>query len=249
MSSITLRLVKGSPLTNAELDANFSNLNTDKLELGGTFSTGTATQVLYLNATKTLSGSANLTFDGTTLSAGGLAGPFNGTVGAGTPNSGAFTSITASADSAFTSTGALQISKGTTVQQPASPATGMMRYNSTTNQFEGYSGASPSWKSIGGSALSNDTATASNLYPVFAGSTTGTAENLYTSNAKLLYKPSTGELSVSALVASNGLMVNSATVTADYTVPSGSNALSSGPVSINSGITVTVSSGSVWTVV
>jgi hypothetical protein len=32
MSSITLRLVKGSPLTNAEVDANFSNLNTDKIE-------------------------------------------------------------------------------------------------------------------------------------------------------------------------------------------------------------------------
>jgi len=29
MASLTLRLVKGSPLTNAELDANFSNLNTD----------------------------------------------------------------------------------------------------------------------------------------------------------------------------------------------------------------------------
>jgi hypothetical protein len=34
MSSITLRLVKGSPLTNAEVDANFSNLNTDKYQAG-----------------------------------------------------------------------------------------------------------------------------------------------------------------------------------------------------------------------
>ena len=31
MASLTLRLVKGSPLTNAEFDANFSNLNTDVL--------------------------------------------------------------------------------------------------------------------------------------------------------------------------------------------------------------------------
>jgi hypothetical protein len=36
MSTIVLRLVKGVPLTNAELDANFSNLNTDKLEAGTT---------------------------------------------------------------------------------------------------------------------------------------------------------------------------------------------------------------------
>jgi hypothetical protein len=32
MSTITLRSVKGSPLTNAEVDANFNNLNTDKIE-------------------------------------------------------------------------------------------------------------------------------------------------------------------------------------------------------------------------
>jgi len=158
-------------------------------------------------------------------------------------------SLTASADSSFTSTGALLISKGTTGQQPGSPATGMMRYNTTTNQFEGYSGSSPAWKSIGGSALSNDTSTSSNIYPVFAAATTGTAENLYTSNAKLLYKPSTGEFQSSELVAGNGIFVNSKTVSASYTVPSGSNAMSAGPVTVADGITVTVSDGSVWTVI
>jgi len=34
MSNITLRLVKGSPLTNQEVDDNFANLNTDKYEAG-----------------------------------------------------------------------------------------------------------------------------------------------------------------------------------------------------------------------
>lgn len=32
MSTIVLRNVKGSPLTNTEVDDNFSNLNTDKME-------------------------------------------------------------------------------------------------------------------------------------------------------------------------------------------------------------------------
>jgi hypothetical protein len=32
MSTITLRQSKGSPLTNTEVDNNFSNLNTDKME-------------------------------------------------------------------------------------------------------------------------------------------------------------------------------------------------------------------------
>lgn len=159
------------------------------------------------------------------------------------------TTFSASADSSFTSTGALTISKGTTAQQPGTPTTGMIRYNSDTNQFEGYSGATPAWKSIGGSALSNDTTTASNLYPVFAGATSGTAENLYTSNANLLYKPSTGELQASTLVSSNGIIVSSATVNTSYSIPAGSNAMSAGPISVASGVTVTVPSGSVWTVI
>ena len=40
MSTIVTRAGKGSPLTNTELDSNFSNLNTDKLELSGGTLTG-----------------------------------------------------------------------------------------------------------------------------------------------------------------------------------------------------------------
>lgn len=36
MSTIVLRSVKGTPLTNTEVDTNFSNLNTDKLEASTT---------------------------------------------------------------------------------------------------------------------------------------------------------------------------------------------------------------------
>jgi hypothetical protein len=48
--------------------------------------------------------------------------------------------------------------------------------------------------------------------------------------------------------ASNGLVVNSATVSASYSIPSGSNAMSVGPVTVASGQTVTVPSGSRWVV-
>ena len=154
--------------------------------------------------------------------------------------------LTATADSAFTSTGALTVSKGTTGQQPASPVTGMIRYNTTSNQFEGYAGASPSWLPVGGSVITNDTTTATNLYPIFANATSGTATTVYTGNANLLYRPSTGELTAQTHVSANGLTVNSATVSANYTIPSGSNAISAGPVSVNSGVVVTVSANSVW---
>ena len=349
----------GTPNTGA-----FTTLTTSSTV---TINGGTANQVQYLNGSKALVGSSNMTFDGTTLTAAGFSGPLNGTVGAGTPSTGSFTTlttsstvtinggtanqvqylnaskvmvgssnmtfdgtrltvadladtsltstrvvfagtggalsdaagltwdgtnltatqlrssgltsgrvtfagasgllsdssnltwngttlgvtgaITVSANSSFTSTGALLISKGTTGEQPGSPATGMMRYNTTTNQFEGYSGSSPAWKSIGGSALTNDTSTASNLYPVFAGATSGTAENLYTSNAKLLYKPSTGELSASVPRASNGIFINAANVSTSYTIASGDNGVSAGTITVDNGVTVTVSNGSRWVVV
>lgn len=188
----------------------------------------TSGRVTFAGASGLLSDSANLTWNGTTLAITGA--------------------LTATADSTFSSTGAITVSKGTTAQQPGSPVTGMMRYNTTTNQFEGYSGSSPAWKSIGGSALSNDTSTSSNLYPVFAAATTGTAENLYTSNALYLYKPSTGELSVKAPVASNGIFVNSTTVSSNYTIDTGYNGQSIGPMTVASGVTVTVASGQRWVV-
>ena len=67
MSTIVLRSVKGSPLTNAEVDANFSNLNTDKVEKTAAAITG---------------GSINST-----------------TVGATTPSTGNFTTLTENSNS------------------------------------------------------------------------------------------------------------------------------------------------------
>lgn len=170
----------------------------------------------------------------------------NGTVGATTANTGAFTSITASADSSFNSTGAVKLSTGTTAERPTGAA-GKLRFNTSTSEFEGHNGTA--WASVGGSAISNDTSTSTNLYPLFAAATTGTATSVYTSNAQYLFKPSTGELSVKAPRASNGIVVNSATISSNYTIATGDNGGSFGPVSIASGISVTVSSGSVWTVV
>jgi hypothetical protein len=55
---------------------------------------GSDTQVQY-NSSGNLAGSPNLTFNGTTLTAAGLSGPLNGTVGATTPATGVFTTATA----------------------------------------------------------------------------------------------------------------------------------------------------------
>lgn len=42
---------------------------------------------------------------------------------------------------------------------------------------------------------------------------------------------------------------NDQTVTANYTITNGKNAMSAGPITINSGVTVTVGSGEVWTII
>jgi hypothetical protein len=97
--------------------------------------------------------------------------------------------------------------------------------------------------------ITNDTTTSTNIYPALANATTGTLSNVYTSNAKLLYKPSTGELQSTSMIASNGVFVNNSTISESYTIPAGNNAMSAGPVTINSGITVTVPSGSFWRIV
>lgn len=120
-------------------------------------------------------------------------------IGATTPNSGAFTTLTATQDSAFTSTGALQISKGTTLQQPGGATTGMLRYNTTTNLFEGYSGSSPSWNAIGGITIADDTTSVSTYYPLFYTATSGVATAIYVSSTKFTFKPSTGELTATVL--------------------------------------------------
>ena len=129
--------------------------------------------------------------------------------GIGTANLGlapiASPTFTGTAD--FNSNTALKISDGTTAQRPGSPAVGMFRYNTTTNEFEGYSGSSPAWGSIGGS-----------------GGATGTG--------------------------SDAIFLNyGQTVTGSYSIPASTNSLSAGPIAVASGQTVTIPSGSRWTIV
>lgn len=124
-----------------------------------------------------------------------LASPtFTGTVTAA--------ALTASGQVTFSSTGAAVLNKGTTAQRPT-PVSGMLRFNTTDNKFEGYNGTA--WGSIGG------------------GATGGGSDDIFYENGQ--------------------------TVTTSYSITSGKNAMSAGPVTIASGITVTVPSGSNWVVV
>jgi hypothetical protein len=116
-------------------------------------------------------------------------------IGDVTPNTGSFTTLT------LTGTSASKLNVGTTAQRP-SPVTGMVRYNITTNKFEGY--GTTDWGTLGG------------------GATGGGGDQVFVENGQ--------------------------TVTTDYTITTNFNAMSTGPITINAGITVTVPSGSNWVV-
>jgi hypothetical protein len=74
----------------------------------------------------------------------------------------------------------------------------------------------------------------------------------------LTYDNSTGHVSLEAAAGGAGAVgggsdeifyENGQTVTTNYTITNGKNAMSAGPISINSGVTVTVGTGETWTVV
>lgn len=102
----------------------------------------------------------------------------------------------------FNGTGALKLPTGTTAEQPT-PTTGMVRYNSSLGQFEGYYASS--WGQIGG------------------GATGGGSDQVF--------------------------VLNDQVVTVDYTIPATKNASSAGPITIDTGVTVTISTGANWVIV
>lgn len=128
-------------------------------------------------------------------------GNINGTIiGNSTAAAATVTTLTATADSSFTSTGAVKLPVGTTGQQPGSPTAGMIRFNSDTPGFEGYNGTA--WASVGGGNSTN-----------------------------------------------KGFWENAITISGNYSVTSGYNAMTAGPITIGSGSSITVPAGSRWVVV
>lgn len=102
------------------------------------------------------------------------------------------------ADGTFTGTGQVKLPAGTIAQRSGSPVEGMLRYNSESDQFEGY--AAGQWGGIGGAQ------------------------------------------------AGGAIQVNKTTATTDYTIAAGENGFSVGPITVASGVTITVASGQRWLV-
>jgi hypothetical protein len=175
--------------------------------------------------------------------------------GAGTGLTGTATSLSigGNAATATSATTATNIAGGTANQIPFQSGAGSTSFivaPTIASTALTWSGSAFTWATAGTAVtISDDTTTNATRYPLFADATTGTVSTEYVSSTKLQYNPSTGEFTAPAQISSNGIMVNSQTVSANYTIAAGNNGMSAGTVSVNSGITVTIASGSVWTVV
>lgn len=110
---------------------------------------------------------------------------------------------TFSGDVLLSGTGVLDLPVGTTAERPGTPNSGMIRFNSSLTQFEGYNGTA--WGQIG------------------AGATGGGSDTVFFENGQ--------------------------TVTTNYTLSTGKNAVSAGPVTINDSVVVTIPSGASWVIV
>jgi hypothetical protein len=108
-----------------------------------------------------------------------------------------------------------------------------------TGSVNGYL-TSTDWTTFNGKAPAVTYTT--NYVPFGQGTTTPNLSSSFT------YVTGTGTLTAPAVNASNGLVVNSNTVAASYSIPSGSSAMSTGPMTVASGQSVTIPSGSRWVV-
>jgi hypothetical protein len=245
LTTQAVNTIFAGPSSGASATPTFRSLTTADIPTLNQNTTGTAANITA-TSNSTLTTLSALSLPGSQVSGNisGNAANVTGTVAIGNGGTGQSTAAAAFNDLApVTTTGDLIIGNGT--NSSTRLAIGANNYVLTSN------GTTASWAVVSGSGatISNDTSTATNLYPLFANATSGSLATVYTSNANYLFKPSTGELTSMAMVSSNGIQINSTTIATSYTIATGNNGLSAGPVSINTSVTVTVSTGSRWTVV
>jgi len=188
------------------------------------------------------------------------------------PNTGAFTTLSATLDVTFSGTGYVQMPVGATTDRPGTPAEGMLRYNSTLDTFEGFS--NNAWGQVGGAAgatgggpdevfYENDqTVTISYTIPATKNAmTTGpitlgagfSGDGSIAGTTLTIATVTTGALGVGSIITGSGVTAGT-TITALGTATGGigtytvdiSQSVSS--TTITAAVIVTVSSGARWVV-
>lgn len=179
----------------------------------------------------------------------------------------------------FLSTDDIKIPVGSTAQRPSSPVVGMIRFNSDTNQYEGnkivtgQNITSITFVTTTATLITNSPhGLSTNDYVTIVGASpaqyNGTYSITVTGASTFTYvmasTPATNATSVGTYYANLWLAIgggatgsggnqifveNDKAVTSSYTITTGKNASSAGPIQINTGVTVTVPTGSRWVIV
>ena len=128
---------------------NTSNTNPIILDSAGQANVWLSDSVNYKYILKTAADVTLFTVDYVSVPASSSSFASPPPIGSNVPNEGTFTNLNVVDLLTLESTGAAILNVGTTGERPAVAEDGMVRYNSTTSQFEGYNG---SWGALGGGA-------------------------------------------------------------------------------------------------
>jgi len=184
----------------------------------GTGSIGGSTTQVQFNNAGALGGSASLTWSGTVLTSSGFAGPLNGTVGATTPNTGAFTTLSAS--STVSGTGfSTYLASPPAIGGTAAAAGSFTTLNSTGGALNGSIGATTASTGAfttltAATSITNSSLTTGRIvYTTTGGLETSSANLLYSGTDLTVYGLTVGRgagaVSTNTAVGANALLSNS----------------------------------------
>jgi hypothetical protein len=183
----------------AGVDGDF-DVATNKFTVASASGNTSVGGTLGVSGNTTLSGTLGVTGATTLSSSVGVTGAATLSSTLGVTGNTTMSTFTATGDGTFSGTGQVQVPSGTTGERSGSPANGMLRYNTSNAQFEGY--AAGAWGNIGGGAE-----------------------------------------------AGGAIVVNNDVASQSYTIASGENGFSVGPMTVSSGVSITVSTGQRWVVI
>ena len=134
------------------------------------------------------------------------------------------------------------VKRGFTLTYPANNAQAIEVFVNNVRQEPGVA------YTVSGTALTmtGDVETTDDFYVVFQGYATQTVTHPSGNNLAAADGEFSGTVEITG---SFPIWENSQTVAADYTITDGRNAMSAGPITIATGVTVTVGTGETWTVV